>query len=411
MYGLPQAGRLAQTRLIDHLAHHGYHQTKTTCLFRHITNGTAFSLVVDDFGVKYTTKEAALHLIATLELLYVIKVDWSGAHYIGFTIAFDRERRTVSLTMPGYIEKVLRKFPGQNRRGAASPSIYTPPSYNKTTSQLPTPVDDSPNLSAQDTKRIEEIVGSILYYARALDLTMLHAVNALSSMQAHPTEHTMLAAERLLDYCARYPNNELVFTACDMILYIQVDASYLSRPHARSVAGGILYLGDRDAPERVNGAVHAFSLVIQSVVASVAEAEYAALFSGGQEGEGRRDELDSLGYPQPATLMLGDNKCAVGISSDTIKPKRTKSIDMRFHWIRDRIRQGHFIVRWRPGVNNLADFFTKSLPVHQHQAMMQLLVRVPPTTVHSAALTRRARRCAFWAIVTNAQRKRGCVDM
>ena len=63
MYGRPQAGLLAQNRLITHLATHGYHQTDATCLFRHETNGTDFSLVVNDFGVEYSNKLGAQHLI------------------------------------------------------------------------------------------------------------------------------------------------------------------------------------------------------------------------------------------------------------------------------------------------------------------------------------------------------------
>lgn len=59
MYGLPQAGLLAQNRLIKHLATNGYNQTTATCLFRHVDNGTDFSLLVDDFGVKYATEEGA----------------------------------------------------------------------------------------------------------------------------------------------------------------------------------------------------------------------------------------------------------------------------------------------------------------------------------------------------------------
>lgn len=97
MYGLPQAGLLAQQRLIAHLAVHGYTQTPTPCLFRHATNGTVFTLVVDDFGIKYTSPEGANHLISTLKLLYDIKVDWSGTSYIGFTIAFDSTTKSVSL--------------------------------------------------------------------------------------------------------------------------------------------------------------------------------------------------------------------------------------------------------------------------------------------------------------------------
>ena len=81
MYGLhlPQAGLLAQNRLIEHLAAHGYHQTTATCLFRHVDNGTDFSPMVDDFGVKYATENGAQHLITTLQKLYVITIDWTGA--------------------------------------------------------------------------------------------------------------------------------------------------------------------------------------------------------------------------------------------------------------------------------------------------------------------------------------------
>ena len=79
MYGLPQAGYLAQRRLISHLAKHEYHETSTPCLFRHSTNGTTFALVVDDFGVKYCTDAAAEHLISALRELYEIKIDLSGA--------------------------------------------------------------------------------------------------------------------------------------------------------------------------------------------------------------------------------------------------------------------------------------------------------------------------------------------
>ena len=107
MYGLPQAGLLAQQKIVEHLAKHQYYQTDTPCLFRHASNGTTFALVVDDFGVKYKDKQAADHLIATLQQLYIIKSDWTGSKYIGFTIQFDRLLKTVTLSMPSYVAKAL----------------------------------------------------------------------------------------------------------------------------------------------------------------------------------------------------------------------------------------------------------------------------------------------------------------
>ena len=399
MYGLPQAGLLAQERLVKHLALHDYHQTSTSCLFRHSSNGTVFPLVVDDLRVKYTTKEGVDHLITTLQTLYPITVDWSGAQYLGFSIAFDRKLHTVTLTMPGYIAKVLQRFAPSLITGANSPATYIPPHYG--VGQQTPSIDASAPLSPAQTTTLQELVGSLLYYARGVDVTILPAVTHLSSLQAHPTQDDLQASHRLLAYCSRFPDNALRYHACDMVLHIQSDASYLSRPNARSVAGAIFYLGNLNQPTHINWSVHTLSTIIPAVVASVAEAEYAALFLAGQEGVWLRNILHSLEYPQQATTILCDNKCAEGIALDTIKQKRTKSIDMRFHWICDRIQQKQFIVTWRKGADNLADFFTKPLPVHIHQSIMPLLVHIPPASLsgHLSASAARVAVCAYFRLL------------
>ena len=324
MYGLPQAGYLAQRRLVDHLAKHDYHETTTPCLFRHSTNGTTFALVVDDFSVKYSTQETADHLISALCELHETKIDWTGAKYIGFTIQFHRDKKTVTLSMPAYIAKVLQRFGPSKLSGASSPSIYTPPSYGART-QLATE-DTSPSLTHAAAKRIQEIVGSLLFHARGVDPTILPTVNLLASLQSSPTQNVADIAERLLQYCSRYPNNELVYHVCNMTLFIQVDASYLdlTRSNARSVAGGICYLGNIGQPQHINGAIHAISTIIPSVVAPAAEAEYAALFILAQEGEYLRRVLDDMGYPQAPTLLLCDNQCAVGLATVVLMAKERK---------------------------------------------------------------------------------------
>ena len=135
-----------------------------------------------------------------------------------------------------------------------------------------------------DAKKLQEQVGCLLYYAREVDATILPAVNHIASLQSQPTIMVAAATERLLQYCARFPNNALVFTTCDMRLLIQSDASYLSRPKARSVAGGIFYLGNNNQPTTINGPCLTLSTIIPVVVSSVAEAEYAAVFMNAEEG-------------------------------------------------------------------------------------------------------------------------------
>ena len=394
MYGLPQAGLLAQQRLVTHLGEHGYAQAPhNPCTFRHQERQTAFTLVVDDFGVKYRSKEDADHLIETLEKLYKVKVNLAGSKYLGYHIQFTDDRRQVSLSMPDYLPKVHQRFQARlaalDHRGAASPAVYSPPVYGSH-SQM-TEVDDSSPASEEQTKELQEIVGCFMYYARAVDGTMLPAVNHIASEMKAPTQRVLAMADRMLAYSLEYPNNELVFTASDMILYVQTDASYLSRSEARSVVGVVEYLGNKDQPTHINGAIHAVSSIIDVVVASAAEAEYAGVFTGARHAEGTRALLDFLGHPQPPTITLCDSACAVGIANDKVKIKRAKSIDMRFHWVRDRIRQGHFQVQWRKGAHNLADFYTKALPVHKHLELMPFLVHVPQNR-HVGTTQRRARR-------------------
>ena len=380
MYGLPNAGLISQDRLFGHLDHHGYKQSRLVpCIFRHATRSTAFSLVVDDFGIKYTKPEDLEHFITIMQELYELKVDRTGSQYLGFAIKFSEDRNEVHLSLPGYIAKAIERFCPQITKGSRSPAVYVPPKMGAQGQIVDNDHehDNTAKLQPAEIKRLQEIVGVMLYYARAVDGTMLPAVNYIGSRQARPTQRVMDDAMRLMAYAAAFPNNELVFTACDMILYGQADCSFLSRPEARSVAGGIEYLGNKGQPTQINGAIHAFSSIIPVVVASVAEGEYGAGYMLATHAIGSRHVLEFFGYPQPPTLIMGDNQCAVGLANNTLKIKRSKSINMQFHWLRDRIRQGQFEYQWRKGANNLADFFTKALPVHTHLETMPFLVYTP----------------------------------
>ena len=329
MYGLPQAGFLARLQFIQHLRTHGYHQTSTPYLFWHVTNNVTFALVVDDFLVKYANTDSANHLHRTLALLYEMKVDWSASKYIGFSISFNNHQRAVTLSMPGYISKVLIRFAPNLTHGADSPALYVPPVYG---SKVHNPTsDNTPVLCASEKTRIQGIFGSLLFYARGVDPTILPAVNLIASLQANPTQYVKDAAERLLQYCARYPNNAIEFHACGKVLHVQSDASYLSRNNARSVAGAIFYIGNINKPEFINGSVHALSTIIPTVVASAAEVEYAALFMAARDAVDIRNILSDLGYPQPPTSLLCDNASAAGLATNTVRQRGSKSIHMRFH--------------------------------------------------------------------------------
>ena len=124
-----------------------------------------------------------------------------------------------------------------------------------------------------------------------------------------------------------FPDSSIVFHPSDMLLRVHSDASYLNRPHSGSTAGGFHFLGSTD-PSFLNGSIFCFSTRIPVVCASVSEAEYGALFGNAQVAADERSILTNLGYPQPPTILLCDNKVAIGLATDTVRPRRSKSIVM-----------------------------------------------------------------------------------
>ena len=112
----------------------------------------------------------------------------------------------------------------------------------------------------------------------------------------------------------------------------------------------------------INGPISCKSKIIDSVVASAAEAELAGGFRVAQDAVQFRRTLHELGYPQPTTLLRMDNTVAISLTEGTINPKRSKAMDMRFFWLADRVSQKQFRVEHIPGIWNIADHFTKPLP-------------------------------------------------
>jgi hypothetical protein len=103
------------------------------------------------------------------------------------------------------------------------------------------------------------------------------------------------------------------------------------------------------------------------VVASTAESEVGACFHNAQSGAPLRVTLTELGHIQPPTPLRTDNSTEFGILNETIKQKRSKSLDMRYHWLTVRVRQQQFDVYWRPGRENLGDYHTKHHSAQYHK--------------------------------------------
>jgi hypothetical protein len=131
-----------------------------------------------------------------------------------------------------------------------------------------------------------------------------------------------------------------------MIIYIHSDASYLSEREAKSRARGFFYMGSSadTANKLTNGSILIISTVLKHVLYSAGEAEIGAVFINSKEGAVLSTSLEELGHPQPPVPLETDNTTSTGYSNGTIKQKRTKAMNMRFYWIKDRVKQGKFVL-------------------------------------------------------------------
>lgn len=392
MYGLPQAGYIAQQDLGKLLKANGFYECpRTPQVFRHETRNLTMSIVVDDFGVLYLKKEDVDWLLGVLGTKYELKVDWAGELYIGITLQWDYEARTCRMSMPDYIRKGVSRFLGES---AATTLRHSPAEYKHFAygNQTAPEQDDTAPLSKDRIKRVQAIVGYFLYYARAVDPTMLVALGQIASSQTRATEKVEAACTHFLQYAATYPNATIVYRSSDMVLRIVTDASFFSEPDPNGMGtrmGGVHMLGDKDDETRLNGMIETLCKLIDVVPASVAEAELASQFYNMKMAAETRLTLEDFGFPQPPTPVECDNQCAVGIANRDVKQKRSRAMDVRFHWVADRVKQGQFVITWKKGSQNLADYFTKIHPPKHHRATRSNFVCDKPLTGRTTSEMRR----------------------
>jgi hypothetical protein len=383
LYGMPQAGLLFQNDLTQHLAAHGYRRSKTTeCLYVHDTLNISFLAWVDDFLIKFNRSDRATidHLLAALRTKYEITVDWTASNYVGLDIRRDRLARTITISMDGYIERLQDELKLTLRSDPKSPLVYIATKY--TSEPQMEEIDDSPPASADQIKFLQIVVGKLLYYTIAIDLTIAVAVNRLSMLQSKATQKTVAMAMRLIQYILHHPNATITYRPSNMQLTCHSDASHDSEPGSRSRIAGAYIFGPinftgPDEPTTINGCVGFMSKQAPTVCAGAYESEYAALWGNVCFLEAARQTCADLGHPQSSTVIVYDNTVAGAIATESCKRRKSKMVAKQYHWIQERTASGDYTLVWKKGTHNLADFLTKAHPIHHFQAMAPFLVSYP----------------------------------
>ena len=139
-----------------------------------------------------------------------------------------------------------------------------------------------------------------------------------------------------------------------MILHIHSDASFLSEPGAKSRAGGYHYLitalvDPKKSPHKQqppNGPIHVECTTMRNVLANVMKAELGALFVNCQRGVATRMAFMDVSHAQPPNPAVTESATGYVFFNDNIRQRCSRFIDIRFYWVRYRVRQGQFLVYW-----------------------------------------------------------------
>ena len=134
------------------------------------------------------------------------------------TLNWNYTERWMEKSIPSYIDKVRTRFYGANvaPKRVGAPHVWTAPQYGSSQSQLTTPIDSSPLLSTPDKTHLQEIVGSLLYFDRCINSTILATLGSIRTNIADGTERVAAMAAYLLNFCANNRNPKVRYYTSDI---------------------------------------------------------------------------------------------------------------------------------------------------------------------------------------------------
>ena len=275
--------------------------------------------------------------------------------FIGFQIARDRATRTITIHQERYIDTVLERFGMQDSNPVATPLDHS-------AKLIPLP-DGEPSADVPYATAI----GSLMYAAVGTRPDIAFAVQALSQFNARPSNAHWTAVKHVMRYLKGTKSLGLRFGAATLDLVGYSDADWAqSLVDRRSTSGYVFTLA--------GGLVSWSSKKQPTVALSTMEAEYIALAHAAKEAIWLRALLTELGHaPTGATPIFSDNQAAIAFAHDNQFHARAKHIDIRHHFIRERIDAADISVAYCASEDNCADILTKALARPTHDKQLRLI--------------------------------------
>lgn len=361
LYGLKQAGREWNKKVNDILLKMGFQRCMSdTCVYvkRDGSHLSFIALYVDDMLIACSSE---LEMKKTIENLnkFVETVDRGPVKfYLGMEIERDGLRGDITIHQERYCEEILKRWGMSNCKPASTPwpSGTVLEKCQKQCEDL-------------DSHSYQSLTGALMYLAVISRPDLMHVVSRLCQFNSHPHKEHFQAAKHVLRYLKNKPVCKLTFKTNIENLTCFTDADWGRDVNdRRSYTGFVLFMG---------GGPIAWESRKQSIVAlSTMEAEYIALCQGTKEVCFHRGLLNELGFNEcieNPTTILCDNQSAQFLVKNPTVQKKSKHIDIRYHYVREKYDQKAVDIKYVSSEENAADILTKELGKLRHTENCKLL--------------------------------------
>jgi hypothetical protein len=346
LYGTLQAAKLWYRRLSSVLTEDGFIENPyDACVFhkREDARLTLITVHVDDLLVTSSTPEGVDRvrtlLLSAFENVNVMR---GQVDYLGMRL--ERHKGNIRLSMNGYITDCINEaapvFDGKEQTAPAKSSLFE---------------DDerSAALDADTAEKFHSLTAKLLYAAKRTRPDILTAVTYLCGKVSCPNATDLEKLKHLLGYIKRTKQHCIDFHRDRPVLInAYVDASYAPHDDGRSHGGLVI--------EIAGGCVCAISKKQTIVTKSSTEAELVAISDASNYILWLRQLIEIIGFKMPPTVIYEDNRSTLHLlESDKTHRKRSRHINARFFFIRDRVETGECTLVHLPGEDMVADLMTK----------------------------------------------------
>lgn len=357
LYGTKQAARQWNSKLTKHLENQGFKGTSADpCVFVRVSRNeySIIIIYVDDLMLFCKTMDHIEDIKSALKEEFSIKELGELKYCLGIEIHRKRDDHVIKINQQAYIKRLAEKFGVDQCK-----DVHTPADSNSKLSKLPEEEAFAPKYPYR------ELVGALMYIATCTRPDIAYAVGEVAKFCERYGKAHWAAAKRILKYLKTTLDISIVFDGSskgELIAY--ADANWAGDLDTRRSTTGYVFF--------LNGSAVSWNSKRQPTVAtSSTEAEYMSLYSVTQEAIWFRSLLKDMKYGvDSATTIYQDNQGCIALAKNPVYHSRTKHIDIKFHFLREKVEREEITLEYKPTEDMVADGFTKALARDKHSKFL-----------------------------------------